>query len=44
MVVIPLFFMGAAYKAGQMAPNSDVVLTSQVWMAAALTGVIGCKG
>jgi len=29
---------GAAYNAGQMAPNSDVVLTSYEWMAAAEAG------
>jgi hypothetical protein len=33
-VVFAAFLYGAAYDAGQMAPNSDVVLTSADWLAA----------
>lgn len=32
---ICFWLYGAAYDAGQMAPNSDVVLTSQAWLKAA---------
>lgn len=36
--VLCFWLYGAAYNAGQMAPNSDVVLTSEAWLKAADEG------